>query len=509
MTSLFFEILIGILISVIILELVFIKVLNSKFKAIDLYLNELTKENYYFKLTQNSSSIKIIDKLRKKLLNNNFKFQVLFSKVSSVSDDLSITIEDTAKSTELLNGDAKTLSDLNNLSNQKINSTLDKIKEILVSFEKVKNTSQNISTTSSKSKEIIVNGLQEMMSIVNTIKEIKVSTDKTVKNINSLKQVSSEISLILETINDISGQTSMLALNASIEAARAGEAGKGFSVVAHEISTLANNSKNSVTKISDLMSKIETQIDVVVEAAIPNQKNVEKSVKYSQNIESTLNEIKLSVDNILSSVNEIIYNVDNQYSFIENINTQFSEVQDSFNSVNAKVENMYSSVENQNQNINELINLKQFLTNASSSLQTFSKKIENDIKKLNTDDAKIKANRTLELIKSSLLNNNLLTSLDKNIHEKELSSFLNAHDFIEAIWTNNSKGKFIYSKPANGIANAKQRTWFKEGLNGKDYISEIYISSITSNPCITISMPILNDKHDVVGVLGADLSINL
>lgn len=501
----------GLLIGIIICIIVFTLILQQSKKATSSSLSKLLDDNYYFSVNDKhaNSHLKLIDSLRKKLLKDNFKFQVLFSKISSVTDDLALTIENTSSSTELLYKDAKNLSEINNISYEKVNTTLDKIKEILSLFENVKITSENISAASDKSQQTIIGGLNEIMQIVTTIKEIKTSTDKTVEGINELKQISTEINSILNTVNAIANQTRMLSLNASIEAARAGEAGKGFSVVASEIGKLADNSTESVSEISKLVEKIQTQVDIVVTAAIPNKENVEKSVTYSKNIEKVLNEIKYSVDDILTCVSEILGATERESKSIETVSSEFNKIQASFDDISSNVTNMYSSVEMQNENIKDLIKMKNFLTNASTSLSSFSKKIEDDVIKLNTKEVKNKCNEAINLIKTNLLNDNKLTSLDENTHKQLLLQFSNKHSLIEAIWTNNAKGKFIYSNPPNGIANANVRQWFKESIHGKDYISNVYISSITSNPCVTVSMPILDSNNKIIGVIGADLKINL
>lgn len=488
---------------------------NKKLKIITAALAALIKGNYSYNFKEKNCNgvlkecANLLDSLRKSLMKNTFETQVVSSQITSVSQQLSVTIEETSDYANQLTTEANELTKLSGTGYEKVKNTLEQIKNILNLFQNIKSASNNISYTSEESKIIISKGLEEIMEIVEAIKEIKSSTDKTVKSIEELKQISKEIRIILDTVNNISTQTNLLSLNASIEAARAGEYGKGFSVVAYEIKSLAESSQNSVSEISKLINKVENQMEVVVNTLIPNQTSVEKSVKYSENVENVLNKISKSFENVFLLTSDVASVVDKENLAIESINNEFTNLQKDYDEINSSVNTVYSAVTKQSDNIKDLDTMKDFLTNASKIMTVLYDKVEDNVVDSNTENIRKQCTETIKLIKSELLSNNKLLDFDKKSHKNILDKFLSEHSYIEAIWTNNAKGKFIYSNPAAGIANANVRQWFKESINGKEFVSSTYISAITANPCVTVSLPMLNKDGHLLGVIGADLKIEV
>ncbi len=95
-------------------------------------------------------------------------------------------------------------------------------------------------------------------SIKTTSDVINASTDRILANVNLVQNFAKEIQAI-------SKKTNMLSLNASIEAARSGEVGKGFAVVAGEMNKLANDIKDSSSKILDIISQFVNDINLMRE----------------------------------------------------------------------------------------------------------------------------------------------------------------------------------------------------------------------------------------------------
>ncbi|WMJ86718.1 PocR ligand-binding domain-containing protein [Anaerocolumna sp. MB42-C2] len=137
-----------------------------------------------------------------------------------------------------------------------------------------------------------------MEELAATAVEINYNQEALNKEIINVKNISTEINVILDSIKSIADQTKMLGLNASIEAARAGEAGKGFSVVATEIRNLSQNSKETALKIVTLNADIEASVQKTLKLSEATMSNTEQqSAAVEQNT--------AGVEELLAFTNEL------------------------------------------------------------------------------------------------------------------------------------------------------------------------------------------------------------
>ncbi len=102
-------------------------------------------------------------------------------------------------------------------------------------------------------------------------------TNSLFKNsIQNLTGKVTEINKIVGIIREIASQTSLLSLNAAIEAARAGENGRGFSVVAEEVSKLAQRVQEATREITQNIRAITEAMDLIARQSVLNSGLIEQ-----------------------------------------------------------------------------------------------------------------------------------------------------------------------------------------------------------------------------------------
>ncbi|MBQ6975648.1 MAG: methyl-accepting chemotaxis protein, partial [Selenomonadaceae bacterium] len=136
----------------------------------------------------------------------------------------------------------------------------------------------------------------------------RVQMDKVVDAMNEISRASEEIKSILGALDEITGQTALLSLNASIEAARAGEAGRGFAVVADEVRKLAEQSASSTQNIQHLITNALAGIAhgmEVVGTAAGSLSGVTDNTEEVTKVIRQLSEQSKAQQNIMNEVNEL------------------------------------------------------------------------------------------------------------------------------------------------------------------------------------------------------------
>jgi len=109
-------------------------------------------------------------------------------------------------------------------------------------------------------------GIGHMTALIDNTNRMEAMTRMMAEKVGRLADSARSIRNILEMLVRMNAQTNILSLNAGIEAARAGDRGKGFMVVADEIRKLAEQSRQSIAVVGEIIGAIQHEIGETVEA---------------------------------------------------------------------------------------------------------------------------------------------------------------------------------------------------------------------------------------------------
>lgn len=287
--------------------------------------------NIIIKVAEESAAVS------EKLASINAKMEQLnknIEEVSATTEELSAGTEEYASSTEEMNATAIEMENA-------VGSIAQKAQEGAITVGNVNTMSQEMRQNAILSKE---NALALYSRTKNNLQEA-IEQSKAVHQINELS----------EAILGITSQTNLLALNAAIEAARAGEAGKGFTVVAEEIRKLAEDSKNTVTKIQEITKIILSAVENLSASSSEIMEFIDKKVlsdydqlvtmsdTYSEkstsindmitDFSATCEQLLASMQNMVKAIEEIARGANDEAQGATNIAQRASEIAQMSNDV--------------------------------------------------------------------------------------------------------------------------------------------------------------------------------
>jgi methyl-accepting chemotaxis protein len=192
-----------------------------------------------------------------------------------------------------------------------VTETVSTIEEITKTSEEAAGRARAVSDSARHAEEVGRGGRRAVEEAVSSMGVVREQVESIATRILALAEQAQAIGDIITTVNDISEQTHMLALNASIEASRAGEQGRGFAVVAAEVKALADQSKKATGQVRQILGQIQKATHGAVMTTEEGTKSVAAATRVVseagsniQTLSDLLTQASLTAAQIAASANQ-------------------------------------------------------------------------------------------------------------------------------------------------------------------------------------------------------------
>ena len=193
-----------------------------------------------------------------------------------------------------------------------VNETTATVQEVRKTTDLTSEKSKYVAEKAVQVNQIAEKGQKSVDEIIAGMSHIQQQMEGIAGNVVRLSEQSQAIGEIIASVNDISEQSNLLAVNASIEAAKAGELGKGFGVVSQEIKNLADQSKQATSHIRTILTDIQRAVSSTVISTEQGTKTVLNGSKLSSEAQESIIVLSKSIADSSKAAIQITASVQEQ-----------------------------------------------------------------------------------------------------------------------------------------------------------------------------------------------------
>ncbi|HVP29993.1 MAG TPA: methyl-accepting chemotaxis protein [Myxococcota bacterium] len=206
------------------------------------------------------------------------------SMLSQQTDDVSTSIERLARGIREVAENAAGLASTTH-------DTATAMEQMARSMSEVESGASECAALSDTAVRSAESGQERVAQAVRCMDEIREATSTAEGVIDELGDRAKKIGHVVDVIDDVADETTLLALNAAIIAAQAGEHGRGFAVVAQQIKELATRVLASTKEIAELVAGVQEGSERARQAIDRGAQVVERGVSLSAEAGRSLDDI--------------------------------------------------------------------------------------------------------------------------------------------------------------------------------------------------------------------------
>ncbi len=245
-------------------------------------------------------------------------------------DDVSSSINEMSVASQQIMENVEILASSTEVTASSIIQMDAAIKEVEENAELTNALSEEAARDSQQGKEAVdesIRGIGEVLEMVDGASTV----------IRDLGRQSSAIGKILNVIDEVADQTSLLALNAAIIAAQAGKHGKGFAVVADEIRELAERTAVSTREIAGIIGNLQDGVQKAVTVMDASSERVHHEVSRSREAGAALEKIRNSTMKSTEQVRSIVRATQEQARGSQQITSSINQISGMLGQISAAI----------------------------------------------------------------------------------------------------------------------------------------------------------------------------